>query len=143
MSNACEVPFAASANQALCELFKTIQTIAIVGLSPKEHRDSHIVAKYLQEKGFKVIPVYPREEEILGEKVYRSLSGIPLNIDCVVVFRKSEDTPLIALETVKLEGIKSLWLQKGVSHPEAQKTAEKSDITYVEDKCIMVEHKRC
>ncbi|QCT94984.1 CoA-binding protein [Caminibacter mediatlanticus TB-2] len=140
---ACELPSAKKADKKLCEVLKTSKVIVIVGLSPKPHRASHQVAKYLQEKGYKIIPVYPREEKILGERVYRSLDEIDFEVDIVDIFRKSEDTPPIVEKAVKLPGIKCVFLQEGVKNEEAKNIAQKNGIFYVEDKCIMVEHKRC
>ena len=119
------------------------KTMAVVGLSPKEHRDSNIVAKYFQEKGIKIIPVYPREEYILGEKVYRSLDEIDFEVDIVDIFRKGEDTPPIVEKAVNLPGIKCVFLQEGVTNEKSKEIAENAGVFYVEDKCLMVEHKRC
>ena len=139
----CELPSSASADKKLCKILKESKTIVVVGLSPKPHRASHQVAKYLQEEGYKIIPVYPREEEILGEKVYRSLDEIDFEVDIVDIFRKGEDTPPIVEKAVKLPGIKCVFLQEGVVNEESKKIAKNSGVFYVEDKCLMVEHKRC
>jgi len=138
----CELPSAGSKNEELCEMLKDTKVMAVVGLSPKSHRDSNIVAKYFQEKGIKIIPVYPREESILNEKVYRSLDEIPEKVDMVVVFRKGSDTPPIAKKSVEI-GAKYLWLQETVINDEAIKIAEKGGLKAVQDKCTMVEDKRC
>ena len=139
----CELPSAGSADKKLCEILKESKTIVVVGLSPKPHRASHQVAKYMQEAGYKIIPVYPREEEILGEKVYRSLDEIDFEVDIVDIFRKGEDTPPIVEKAVKLPGIKCVFLQEGVVNEKSKEIAQKSGVFYVEDKCLMVEHKRC
>ena len=140
---ACELPSAKKADKKICEVLKDSKVIVVVGLSPKPHRASHQVAKYMQEKGYKIIPVYPREEEILGEKVYRSLEDIDFPVDIVDIFRKSEDTPEIVEKAVKLNGIKCIFLQEGIKNETSKKIAENAGIFYVEDKCLMVEHKRC
>ena len=140
---ACELPSAAKANKKLCEILKRAKTIVVVGLSPKEHRASHQVAKYMQQKGYKIIPVYPREEEILGEKVYRSLDEIDFEVDIVDIFRKGEDTPPIVEKAVNLPGIKCIFLQEGVTNEKSKEIAENAGVFYVEDRCLMVEHKRC
>ena len=140
---ACELPSASNADKKLCEILKETKTIVVVGLSPKPHRASHQVAKYLQEEGYKIVPVYPREEEILGERVYRSLDEIDFEVDIVDIFRKGEDTPQIVQKAVKLPGIKCIFLQEGVVNEESKKIAEDAGVFYVEDKCLMVEHKRC
>ena len=141
--DACELPSAKSADKKICEILKNSKVIVVVGLSPKEHRASNQVAKYMQQKGYKIVPVYPREETILGEKVYRSLDEIDFEVDIVDIFRKSEDTPPIVEKAVKLPGIKCVFLQEGIKNELSKKIAEDNNIFYVEDKCIMVEHKRC
>ena len=139
----CELPSAKNANSKLCEVLKNSKTIVVVGLSPKPHRASNQVAKYMQEKGYKIIPVYPREEEILGEKVYRSLDEIDFEVDIVDIFRKSEDTPPIVEKAVKLPGVKCIFLQEGIKNEKSKEISEKAGVFYVEDRCIMVEHMRC
>ena len=139
----CELPSAANANKKLCEILKESKTIVVVGLSPKEHRASNQVAKYMQKAGYKIIPVYPREEEILGEKVYRSLEAIDFEVDIVDIFRKGEDTPPIVEKAVKLPGVKCIFLQEGVVNEKSKEIAKNAGIFYIEDKCLMVEHKRC
>jgi len=140
---ACELPSAAKADKKLCEILKESKVIVVVGLSPKEHRASNQVAKYMQEKGYKIVPVYPREEFILGEKVYRSLDEIDFEVDIVDVFRKGEDTPPIVEKAVKLPGIKCVFLQEGVVNEKSKEIAQNNGVFYVEDKCLMVEHRRC
>ena len=138
----CELPSAAKKDEKLCKMLADTKVMAIVGLSPKEHRDSNIVAKYFQNEGYKIIPVYPREETILGEKVYRSLDEIPEKVDMVVVFRKGSDTPPIAKKAVEI-GAKYFWLQETVISDEAMEIAKNGGLEAVQDKCTMVEHKRC
>ncbi len=142
MSNACELPSARKRDGKLCKMLENTRVMAVVGLSPKEHRDSNIVAKYFQEKGIKIIPIYPREDYILGEKVYRSLDEIPQKVDMVVVFRKGSDTPPIAKKAVEI-GAKYFWLQETVISEEAMRIATNGGLEAVQDKCTMVEHKRC
>jgi len=139
----CELPSASRADKNICKILKEAKTIVVVGLSPKPHRASNQVAKYMQEAGYKIIPVYPREEEILGEKVYRSLDEIDFEVDIVDIFRKGEDTPPIVEKAVKLPGIKCVFLQEGVTNEKSKEIAKNADVFYVEDKCLMVEHKRC
>ena len=141
--DACELPSAQKADKSICEILKTCKTIVVVGLSPKPHRASNQVAKYMQEQGYKIIPVYPREEEILGEKVYRSLDEIDFEVDIVDVFRKGEDTPAVVEKAVKLPGVQCVFLQEGVTNETSKKISEDAGIFYVEDKCLMVEHIRC
>jgi len=139
----CELPSIKKADKKLCNLLKESKVIVVVGLSPKPHRASHQVAKYLQEEGYKIVPVYPREEEILGEKVYRSLDEIDFEVDIVDIFRKSEDTPPIVEKAVKLPGVKCIFLQEGIKNEKSKEIAENAGVYYVEDSCLMVEHKRC
>ena len=138
----CELPSAGNKDLVLCEMLEDTKVMAVVGLSPKEHRDSNIVAKYFQDQGKKIIPVYPREEFILGEKVYRSLDEIPQKVDMVVVFRKGSDTPPIAKKAVEI-GAKYLWLQETVINDETIKIATDGGLKALQDKCSMVEDKRC
>jgi predicted CoA-binding protein len=138
----CELPSAAKKDEKLCKMLADTKVMAIVGLSPKEHRDSNIVAKYFQNEGYKIIPVYPREETILGEKVYRSLPEIEEKVDMVVVFRKGSDTPPIAKKAVEI-GAKYFWLQETIISDEAMEIAKNGGLEAVQDKCTMVEHKRC
>jgi len=140
---ACELPSLNKADKNICEILKNIKTIVVVGLSPKEHRASHQVAKYMQDKGYRIIPVYPREEMILGEKVYKSLDEIDFEVDMVDVFRKSEDTPAVVEKAVKIPGVKCVFLQEGIKNEKSKKIAENAGIFYIEDKCLMVEHIRC
>jgi len=142
MSNSCELPSAGKKDDKLCKMLNNTKVMAVVGLSPKEHRDSNIVAKYFQELGVKIIPIYPREDTILGEKVYRSLSEIPEKVDMVVVFRKGSDTPPIAKKAVEI-GAKYFWLQETVISDEAMKIAEDGGLEAVQNRCTMVEDKRC
>ena len=117
------------------------KTIAIVGLSSNTLRASYFVGYYLQRHGFRVIPVNPRETEILGEKSYPSLRDVPEPIDIVYVFRAPSALPGIAKEAVEI-GAKALWCQFGVINEEGAKIAEDGGLTVVMDRCIKVEHAR-
>ena len=141
--NACELPSTKKTEIKLCDILKNSKTVVVVGLSPKEHRASNQVAKYMQENGYKIIPVYPREDEILGEKVYRSLDEVDFEVDIVDIFRRGEDTPPIVEKAVKLPGIKCVFLQEGVTNETSKKIAKDAGIYYIEDRCIMVDHIRC
>lgn len=129
----------AMSDQAVRQILSEAKTVAVVGLSPKPTRDSHLVAQYLQNHGYRIIPVYPREETILGEQVYRRLEDIPEPPDIVDVFRKSEETPAIAEAAVRI-GAKLLWLQLGVENEVARSIAEAGGLSVVENQCIKVEH---
>ena len=117
------------------------QTVAIVGLSPNELRASHFVGYYLRRHGYKVIPVNPREESILGQRSYASLSEIPERVDVVDVFRAPDAVPAIAEEAVAA-GAGALWLQYGVISPEGAEIAERGGLDVVMDRCMKVEHAR-
>ena len=119
------------------------KTIAVIGISPKEDRPSYIVAFYLKSKGYRIIPVRPDGEWILGEKVYRSLSEIPkeIGVDVVDIFRRSEDVPPIVEEAIQREA-KVVWMQEGVIHKEAGEKAEKAGLKVVMDRCMKKEHQR-
>jgi predicted CoA-binding protein len=117
------------------------KTVAVVGLSPREERDSHRVAKYLQSQGYRIIPVNPNADEILGERSYPDLASIPEPIDVVDVFRRSEAVPEIVEEAIKV-GAKTVWMQIGVIHEEAAARAREAGLQVVMDRCMMVEHRR-
>ena len=115
----------------------------MIGISPKEDRPSYIVASYLKSKGYQIIPVRPDGEEILGEKVYHSLSEIPqeIGVDVVDIFRRSEDAPPVVEEAIQ-RGAKVVWMQEGVIHKEAGEKAEKAGLKVVMDRCMKKEHQR-
>ena len=117
------------------------KTIAVVGLSPKSHRDSYRVSKYMQSQGYRIVPVNPNASEVLGERAYATLSEAAqhAHIDMVNCFRNAEDIPPIAQEAAAI-GAKALWLQLGIAHAHACAQAEKAGLTVVQDKCLMVEH---
>ncbi|MUG89153.1 CoA-binding protein [Paenibacillus timonensis] len=121
------------------EILLSAGNIAVVGLSDKTDRTSYMVAQALQNNGYRIIPVNPTVSgEILGEKVYPSLSDIPEPVDIVNVFRRSEQTPPVAKEAVKI-GARVLWLQLGIVSEEAYEIASKGGLTVIMDRCIKVE----
>jgi predicted CoA-binding protein len=126
--------------ESTARVLRESKIIAVVGLSADPSKDSWRVAKYLIEQGYTVIPVNPKETEILGQKCYPDLSSIPGAVDVVDVFRRSEAVPPIADEAVRI-GAKVLWLQLGVSHEDAVKMARNAGLTVIEDTCIMQEHR--
>ncbi|MEW6771006.1 MAG: CoA-binding protein [Bacillota bacterium] len=125
----------------LKELLEASKTVAVVGLSPKPDRDSHQVALYLKRQGYRVVPVYPREDFILGERVFRTLGEIPFRVDIVDVFRRSEETLPVVEEAVRLRP-RAVWLQLGVVNEAAVLLCEAAGVTLIMDRCIMVEHRR-
>jgi len=130
-------------DEELKETLCNCKTIAVVGISPKEDRPSYIVASYLKSKGYRIIPVRPDGELILGEQVYRSLLEIPkeIGVGIVDIFRKSEDVPPIVEESIQ-RGAKVVWMQEGVIHKEAGEKAEKAGLKVVMDRCLKKEHQR-
>ena len=117
------------------------KTIAIVGLSKNELRASYFVGYYLKRHGYRVIPVNPREGEILGERCFKSLLDVPVPIDVVNVFRAPDAVPAIAGDTVKI-GAGTLWCQFSVINEEGARIAEAGGVSVVMDRCIKVEHAR-
>ncbi len=128
-------------NKELIKILRESKTIAIVGCSRDPEKDAHKVPKYLKEHGYKIIPVNPLADEILGEKVYKTISDIKEHIDIIDVFRPSEECLQVVREAIKLKP-KVVWMQLGIENTEAAKLAEKSGIKVVMDKCIMIEYKR-
>src|SRR5271165_1614678 len=125
----------------LRRILKTSRVIAVVGLSADWFRPSYFVAKYLQDHGYRVIPVNPRYPEILGEKCYASLRDIPEKVDVVDCFRKSEDIPPIAEDAIAI-GAKVLWMQIGVISEAAAERARAAGLEVVMDRCVKIEHAR-
>jgi len=123
----------------LKQILTSATTIAMVGASSNPDKSSHGIMQKLQSVGYKVIPVNPKETDVLGERAYPSLLDIDQPVDIVDVFRRSEDTPAIADEAVKI-GAKTLWLQTGVSSEEAAARARAGGLTVVMDACIGATH---
>lgn len=126
---------------SLRRILSTAKVIAVVGLSADWFRPSHFAAKYMQEHGYRVIPVNPRYESILGEKCYGSLREIPQRVDVVDVFRRTADVGPIADEAIAI-GAKVLWQQLGVTNAEAARKAEAAGLESVMDRCVKIEHAR-
>jgi uncharacterized protein len=125
----------------LRRILKQAHTIAVVGLSANWWRPSYFAAKYMQEHGYRVIPVNPAYQEVLGEKCYASLRDIPEKVDIVDCFRKSEEIPPIAEEAVAI-GAKALWMQIGVINHSAADAARAAGLDVVMDRCVKIEHAR-
>lgn len=137
----CEFPTENATSEEVKVLLSSVKTIAVIGLSPDSSKASYRVSAYMQEHGYKIIPVYPKEETILGEKVYRSLDEIPEPIDIVNVFRKPGAVPAIVDKVKTLTGVKAIWLQQGIVNNEAAADAKAAGLQVVQNKCIMVEHR--
>lgn len=123
------------------QILESARTIAIVGLSDKPDRDSHHVAAYLQAHGYRIIPVNPLVSEILGERSYPSVSGVPEQIDVVDVFRRSDAVMPVVEEAIQA-GAGTVWLQLGVVNDEAARRAEEAGLQVVMDRCMKIEHAR-
>ena len=122
-------------------ILKSYKTIAVVGLSPDPARTSHRVASYMKSAGYRIVPVRPDGDEILGEKVYHSLKDIPFPVDIVNVFRRSETVVPVAQGAVEI-GAKVFWLQQGITNEEAETLCRDAGLDVVADRCIMVEHRQ-
>jgi predicted CoA-binding protein len=126
-------------NDQLRQLLTSATTVAIVGASGNPDKASYGIMQKLQHEGYKVIPVNPKEPEILGERAYPSLLDVPEKIDIVDVFRRAEDTPSIADDAVKI-GARALWLQSGISNEETATRAEAGGLQVIMDACIGATH---
>ena len=123
-------------------IFNNCRTIAVVGLSPKPHRASFEVSRYMQAAGYRIIPVNPNATEVLGEKAYATLREAAQHekIDLVNCFRNSEDIPPIVEAAIAI-GAKAVWMQLGVSHAVAAAKAEAAGLLVVQDKCLKIDHR--
>jgi predicted CoA-binding protein len=130
-------------DEEIKKILSSCKTVAVVGISPKEDRPSYIVASYLKSKGYRIIPVRPDGEKILGEKVYHSLKEIPKEIvvEVVDIFRRPEDVPPLVEEAIQ-RGAKVVWMQEGVIHKEAGEIAEKAGLKVVMDRCMKKDHQK-
>ena len=124
----------------LRQILSSAKNIAVVGLSPDESKPSNETAKFLIERGFNIFPVYPKFDEILGRRVYRNLAQIDEDIDIAVMFRKGEFANELVKDAIK-KGVKTLWLQLGITNDAAGAIARENGINFVQDKCIKIELK--
>ncbi len=130
-------------DQQLRDLFTGLQTIAIVGLSPKENRPSNRVAQYLLAAGYTVIPVNPGQSEILGCRCYPDLASVPKPVELVDIFRRSEETPALVAEALTLQPRpKAIWLQLGIENDQAAALAAEAGVPLVMNLCTKIEHQR-
>jgi predicted CoA-binding protein len=125
----------------MAALLRASRTIAVVGLSHKRSRPSYGVSEYMQNAGYRIIPVNPLETEVLGEKAYSTLEEIPEPVDIVDVFRRSEFVPEIVESAIRI-GAKAVWLQEDVVHEQAATRGREAGLTVVMDRCILKEHRR-
>lgn len=120
-------------------ILHSTRTIAVVGLSPKEARPSNMVARYLQDAGYTIIPVNPGQQEILGEPCYPNLKSIPARVDLVDIFRRADQVEPIVQNAVAI-GAKVVWMQQGIINEAAAEIARQSGLTVIMDRCIKVDH---
>lgn len=141
MSESCEMPLSNATPQEIREILVSWKVIAIVGLSDKPDRDSYRVAAYMKSAGYRIIPVNPAVEEVLGEKSHAGLSDIGEKVDMVNIFRKPEAVPAIVDEAIAI-GAKVVWMQEGIAHNEAAEKARAAGLKVVMSKCLLKEHRR-
>lgn len=137
----CEFPTVNSNKEEMKEIFENTKTIAILGLSPDESKASNMVGKYLKNAGYKIVPVYPKHDEILGEKVYRSLAEIPFEIDMVDIFRKPNAFDAIADACIERGDVKVFWGQLGLVNNAAAEKAKAAGMKVVQNYCTKLVHK--
>jgi len=136
----CEMPSVNSNPQEVKEYLEKYKNIAIVGASPNPAKDSNKVTKYMIDAGYNVFPIYPKEDVILGQKVYRSLKEIPQKVDIVVVFRKPAAVSAVADAVIERGDVDLLWTQLGIVNNEAAQKVKDSGINVVQNLCIKIEH---
>jgi predicted CoA-binding protein len=135
----CQIPEKNATEQEVTDILKQSRTVAVIGISHKEDRDSHKVAKYLKDHGYKMIPVNPKYKEVLGEVCYPDLESVPDHIDVVDIFRNIEAIPGIVDEAIAV-GAGCVWMQLGLAHNEAARKALCAGLKVVMNKCIKIEH---
>lgn len=128
-------------DETIRRLLQESKTIAVVGLSDKPHRDSYQVAVYMQQNGYKIIPVNPRAKNVLGEQAYQNLLDINEQVDIVNIFRRSEEVLPVVGEALQLKP-RAIWLQLGIVNEQAAEFARSAGVMFVMDKCIKIEHAR-
>src|SRR5271168_2738725 len=132
---------ATAQDAAITEILASAKNIAVVGLSHKPYRASYGVSETLQESGYRIFPVNPKETEVLGEKCYARLEDVPEKIDIVDIFRRSEFVPEIVDAAIAV-GARAVWMQEGVIHEEAAERARAAGLEVVMDRCILKDHRR-
>ena len=137
----CEMPDGNLPSKEIEAILTTCRKIAVVGLSPKESRDSNRVARYLMEQGYEIVPVNPGQKEILGETCYRSLKEIPFQVDMADLFLNPTRVPQAVDQAIEI-GVNTVWMQLGVIHNEAAEKVKQAGIRVVVNKCIMTEHRK-
>ena len=128
-------------DQMMKDILLSAKTIASVGLSSNQEKESYWIVSYLKDQGYRIIPVNPTADEILGEKAYPDLESVPEKIDVVQVFRKPEDVPPVVDSAIKV-GAKAVWMQEGIVNEEAAQKARQAGLQVVMDACMRVTHRR-
>ena len=128
-------------DQMMKDILLSAKTIASVGLSSNQQKESYWIVSYLRDQGYRIIPVNPTADEILGEKAYPDLESVPEKIDVVQVFRKPEDVPPVVDSAIKI-GAKAIWMQEGIVNEEAAQKARQAGLQVVMDACMRVTHRR-
>ena len=138
----CEMPQVNSNTEEIKQILEETKTIAVVGCSPNPEKASNRVANYLKNAGYKMIPIYPKEDEILGEKVYRSLDEIPseIKIDMVDIFRKADVIGLVVDQAIQRGTVDCVWTQLGLVNNDAAQKARDAGIKVVQNHCTKIEH---
>ncbi len=137
----CELPDCNPPSAQIIDILQKCRKIAIVGISPKETRDSNRVARYLIEQGYEIIPVNPGQREILGISCFKTLKDIPFRFDMADLFLSPTRVPTVVDQAIDI-GVRAIWMQEGVVHNDAASKARKADIQVVMNMCIMKEHRK-
>ena len=137
----CEIPDGNPPSKEIEAILRGCRKIAVVGLSPKESRDSNRVARYLMEQGYEVVPVNPGQKEILGKTCYKSLRDIPFQVDMADLFLNPTRVPQVVDQAIEIK-VNTVWMQLGVIHNEAAEKIRNAGIRVVVNRCIMTEHRK-
>jgi len=141
MNETCELPLQNATSAEVRDILGAAKVVAVVGLSNKPERDSYHVADYLQSQGYRIIPVNPNINQVLGERVYASLEEVPGPVDVVDIFRRPEFVPQIVDQAIA-KGAKVIWMQESIAHNAAADKARAAGLRVVMNKCILKEHRK-
>jgi len=141
MTETCEFPLQNAPDEEVRRILAAARTVAVVGISDNPERDSYRVAAYLKEHGYRVVPVNPKLDAVLGEKAYPNLAAIPFSVDVVDIFRKPEAIPEVVDEAIRTRA-KVVWMQEGLAHNASADRARAAGLEVVMSKCIMKEHRK-
>ena len=141
MDSACEMPVSNATSGELRRILRTYKTVAVVGLSDRPDRDSHRVAAYLQQHGYRIVPVNPNVATVLGEPAYPGLRAVPVPVEVVDIFRKPDAVPEIVEDAIAM-GARVIWMQEGIAHNAAADRARAAGLEVVMNKCMLKEHRK-